>query len=122
MLLVLGRPGSGCSTFLKAIANKREEYAEVSGDVSYGGIDAAKQKKTYRGEVVYNVCLLILVYRIAELVTYLTMLATARRRRPFPRIKRLADLHFCASQQDTEEREIRHPSDCNCTHEDVRYQ
>ncbi|SMQ45282.1 unnamed protein product [Zymoseptoria tritici ST99CH_3D7] len=54
MMLVLGRPGSGCSTFLKAISNNRETYAEVTGDVSYGGIPADKQKKMYRGEVVYN--------------------------------------------------------------------
>lgn len=54
MMLVLGRPGSGCTTFLKAIANNREEFLEVTGDVSYGGIDAAKQKKQYRGEVNYN--------------------------------------------------------------------
>lgn len=54
MLLVLGRPGAGCSTFLKAIANNREGYVAVTGDVSYGGIDASKQKKLYRGEVVYN--------------------------------------------------------------------
>lgn len=54
MMLVLGRPGSGCSTFLKAIANNRESYAEVTGDVTYGGIPADKQKKMYRGEVVYN--------------------------------------------------------------------
>lgn len=54
MMLVLGRPGSGCSTFLKAIANTREGYADVQGEVSYGGIDAKKQKKHYRGEVNYN--------------------------------------------------------------------
>ena len=54
MMLVLGRPGAGCSTFLKAIANNRESYAAVTGDVTYGGIDAAKQKKMYRGEVNYN--------------------------------------------------------------------
>ena len=54
MLLVLGRPGSGCSTFLKAIANNRESYASVEGDVSYGGISAEQQKKHYRGEVNYN--------------------------------------------------------------------
>lgn len=52
MMLVLGRPGSGCSTFLKAVANNRESYAEVSGEVTYGGIPAEKQKKMYRGEVV----------------------------------------------------------------------
>lgn len=31
MLFVLGRPGSGCSTFLKAISNKREGFAGVTG-------------------------------------------------------------------------------------------
>jgi len=54
MMLVLGRPGSGCSTFLKAIANNRETFAAVKGDVTYGGIPADKQKKMYRGEVNYN--------------------------------------------------------------------
>ena len=54
MMLVLGRPGSGCTTFLKAIANKRAEYASVSGDISYGGISAKEQAAHYRGEVNYN--------------------------------------------------------------------
>lgn len=54
MMLVLGRPGSGCTTFLKAVANNRESYASVTGDVSYGGIPADKQKRMYRGEVTYN--------------------------------------------------------------------
>lgn len=35
MLLVLGRPGSGCTTLLKMLANHREGYAEVTGDVRY---------------------------------------------------------------------------------------
>lgn len=54
MMLVLGRPGSGCSTFLKAIANNRESYASVDGHVSYGGILADKQRKRFLGEVNYN--------------------------------------------------------------------
>ncbi|KAL8899655.1 MAG: hypothetical protein Q9207_006085, partial [Kuettlingeria erythrocarpa] len=54
MMLVLGRPGSGCTTFLKAVANKRSEYAAVDGEVTYGGITAAEQKKHYLGEVNYN--------------------------------------------------------------------
>lgn len=54
MMLVLGRPGSGCSTFLKAISNNRESYTAVEGEVSYGGITADKQKKQFRGEVNYN--------------------------------------------------------------------
>ena len=54
MMLILGRPGSGCSTFLKAIANNRSGFAGVYGDVSYGGISAEEQHKSYRGEVSYN--------------------------------------------------------------------
>lgn len=54
MCLVLGRPGSGCTTFLKTIANNRGGYLNVSGDVSYGSIPAAEMEKRYRGEVVYN--------------------------------------------------------------------
>ncbi|KAK0545285.1 ATP-binding cassette transporter snq2 [Tilletia horrida] len=53
MVLVVGRPGSGCSTFLKAIANQREGYLGVDGEVKYGGVSAAEMKKRYRGEVVY---------------------------------------------------------------------
>ncbi|OAA76511.1 ABC drug exporter AtrF [Akanthomyces lecanii RCEF 1005] len=54
MMLVLGRPGSGCTTFLKAVANNRKGYVAVEGDVRYGGIDAAEMDRRYRGEVVYN--------------------------------------------------------------------
>ena len=54
MVFVLGRPGSGCTTFLKNIANRRGGYLAVNGDISYGGIDAETMGKHYRGEVVYN--------------------------------------------------------------------
>lgn len=54
MVLVLGRPGSGCSTFLQTIANKRQNFIRVEGDVSYGGIPAKQMDKRYRGQVVYS--------------------------------------------------------------------
>ena len=54
MLLVLGRPGAGCSTFLKALANNRKNFAEVTGDVIYGSTTAREQKDFYRGEVIYS--------------------------------------------------------------------
>jgi len=50
MLLVLGRPGSGCSTFLKVIGNQRYGYESIEGDVRYGGTDAATMAKNYRSE------------------------------------------------------------------------
>jgi hypothetical protein len=54
MCLVLGCPGSGCTTFLKVLANQRQGYASVSGDVRYSGMDAQEMAKYYKGEVVYN--------------------------------------------------------------------
>ncbi|EAU33615.1 hypothetical protein ATEG_05854 [Aspergillus terreus NIH2624] len=54
MLLVLGRPGSGCSTFLKVIGNQRWGYKSVDGDIKYGGTDAETMAKNYRSEVLYN--------------------------------------------------------------------
>ncbi|KAK8877617.1 ABC transporter [Apiospora arundinis] len=37
MLLVIGKPGSGCTTFLKALADMGDEYAGVGGQRTYGG-------------------------------------------------------------------------------------
>ena len=49
MCLVLGRPGSGCSTFLKSITNQREGYLSVNGDVSYAGVGWKEMHKLYAG-------------------------------------------------------------------------
>ncbi|CAK7225882.1 ATP-binding cassette transporter snq2 [Sporothrix bragantina] len=53
MVLVLGKPGSGCTTFLKTIANQRYGYTGVDGEVIYGPF-TAKEFEDYRGECVYN--------------------------------------------------------------------
>ncbi|RYC76665.1 hypothetical protein BFJ63_vAg20458, partial [Fusarium oxysporum f. sp. narcissi] len=53
MLLVLGRPGSGCTTLLNMISNKRQGYASVSGDIHYGSMTATEAKQ-YRGQIVMN--------------------------------------------------------------------
>ena len=54
MLLVLGQPGSGCSTFLKVLGNQRFGYKEVTGEVTYGGSSAQEMMKNFRGDVLYN--------------------------------------------------------------------
>ena len=54
LLLVLGRPGAGCSTFLKAFTNQRSGFEAVEGNVTYGGTDAKRMAKDFRGEVIYN--------------------------------------------------------------------
>ncbi|CAN9112620.1 unnamed protein product [Alternaria alternata] len=53
MVLVLGKPGSGCTTFLKVISNQRYGYTKVDGNVLYGPFDADFFEKRYRGEAVY---------------------------------------------------------------------
>jgi ATP-binding cassette subfamily G (WHITE) protein 2 (SNQ2) len=53
MLLVLGRPGAGCTTLLKMLANRRVGYAEVEGDVKFGTLDH-KEARQYRGQIVMN--------------------------------------------------------------------
>ncbi|KAG1767598.1 ABC-2 type transporter-domain-containing protein [Suillus placidus] len=53
MLLVLGRPGSGCSTFLKTIANQRGEYHAVQGEVCYDSFTPEDIARQYRGDVIY---------------------------------------------------------------------
>ncbi|KAF4951054.1 hypothetical protein FGADI_7791 [Fusarium gaditjirri] len=54
LLLVLGRPGAGCSTFLKTFCNQRAGFESVEGDVTYGGTDASTMAKDFRGEIIYN--------------------------------------------------------------------
>lgn len=53
MVLVLGRPGSGCTTFLKVISNQRFGYTGIDGEVLYGPFDSQTFAKRYRGESVY---------------------------------------------------------------------
>ncbi|PRP74981.1 hypothetical protein PROFUN_07374 [Planoprotostelium fungivorum] len=53
MLLVLGRPGAGCSTLLRLMSNARHGYVEVNGSVSYAGIDS-RDFSPYRGQAIYT--------------------------------------------------------------------
>lgn len=52
--VVLGRPGAGCSTFLKTIACRTEGFHVADGSViSYDGITQDEIRNHLRGEVVY---------------------------------------------------------------------
>lgn len=53
MLLVLGRPGSGCTTLLKMLANRRGGYKSVEGEVRFGSMQP-KEAKMFRGQIVMN--------------------------------------------------------------------
>jgi ABC-type multidrug transport system fused ATPase/permease subunit len=53
MLLILGRPGSGCSTFLKTMCGLTDEYLGWRGDVRYNGVDVETFKRRFRGDAIY---------------------------------------------------------------------
>ncbi|KAF9875080.1 ABC multidrug transporter [Colletotrichum karsti] len=53
MLLVLGRPGSGCTSLLKVISNHREEFHHVGGDVRYGDL-GPKGAQQFRNQIAMN--------------------------------------------------------------------
>jgi len=55
MLLVLGRPGAGCSTFLKSISADLEGLKiDDAARVSYDGIPQKVMRKEFKGEILYN--------------------------------------------------------------------
>ncbi|KAL4925873.1 ABC-2 type transporter-domain-containing protein [Aspergillus undulatus] len=55
LLIVLGRPGSGCSTFLKSLCGELHGLKLGKGSqIQYGGIPMETMLKEYKGEVLYN--------------------------------------------------------------------
>nr|A0A1V0QSE4.1 RecName: Full=ABC-type transporter eriD; AltName: Full=Erinacine biosynthesis cluster protein D [Hericium erinaceus]ARE72241.1 ABC-transporter [Hericium erinaceus] len=55
MLVVLGRPGSGCTTLLKTIAGETHGFwITDNSHINYQGISFKRMHKQFRGEVIYN--------------------------------------------------------------------
>jgi ABC-type multidrug transport system ATPase subunit len=52
-MLVLGRPGSGCTSLLRVLSNDRESFDEVAGDTWYGSMDH-KEAKRFRQQIMFN--------------------------------------------------------------------
>lgn len=55
LLIVLGRPGSGCSTFLKTICGEQSGLkVDSHSEIHYNGIPQERMVKEFKGEIVYN--------------------------------------------------------------------
>ena len=55
MLVVLGRPGSGCSTLLKTIAGETHGfYIDSKSEINYQGIPKETMHRDFRGECMYQ--------------------------------------------------------------------
>lgn len=55
LLVVLGPPGSGCSTMLKTIAGEMNGiYMDEESDLNYMGITEKQMRTRFRGEAIYT--------------------------------------------------------------------
>lgn len=55
LLVVLGPPGSGCSTFLKTLAGETHGFnVDQDSYINYQGISFAQMHKNFRGEAIYT--------------------------------------------------------------------
>ncbi|KAL7423778.1 Multidrug resistance protein [Cryptotrichosporon argae] len=55
MLVVLGPPGSGCTTLLKTIAGEMNGiYLDEESQINYRGISPEKMRSQFRGEAIYT--------------------------------------------------------------------
>lgn len=54
MVLVLGRPGSGCSTFLKALSGTDVNmYTGITGNIEYDGLPRESMLKHFKQDLIY---------------------------------------------------------------------
>jgi ATP-binding cassette subfamily G (WHITE) protein 2 (PDR) len=54
LCVVLGRPGSGCSTLLKALTGELHGLDTDDSIIHYNGIPQDRMRKEFKGETVYN--------------------------------------------------------------------
>ncbi|KAJ5101248.1 hypothetical protein NUU61_003470 [Penicillium alfredii] len=53
MMLVLGRPGSGCTSLLRVLSNDRDSFDEVTGKIHYGSMDH-RTASQFRQQIMFN--------------------------------------------------------------------
>ncbi|KAK6888392.1 ABC multidrug transporter SNQ2 [Candida tropicalis] len=55
MVLVLGRPGAGCTTFLKSLSGTDFDlYKGIDGDIRYDGLPQKEMIKMFKNDLIYN--------------------------------------------------------------------
>lgn len=54
LCVVLGRPGSGCSTLLKALTGELHGLETDDSVIHYNGVPQSRMRKEFKGETVYN--------------------------------------------------------------------
>ncbi|KAH3667916.1 hypothetical protein WICMUC_005129 [Wickerhamomyces mucosus] len=54
MCLVIGRPGAGCSTFLKTLTGETSELTSFGGEFSYDGLSHKEIINLFKNYIIYN--------------------------------------------------------------------
>ncbi|ANB15900.1 ATP-binding cassette multidrug transporter PDR5 [Sugiyamaella lignohabitans] len=98
MVVVLGRPGAGCSTFLKTVAQQTYGFhIDDTSIINYNGISPQDIKTNFRGDVIYS----------AESETHFphltvgqTLLFAAKMRTPHNRIPGVSRLDHATHMRD----------------------
>ncbi|KAJ6093557.1 hypothetical protein N7486_008846 [Penicillium sp. IBT 16267x] len=101
LLLVLGRPGSGCTTFLKTITGHLGGLTmDPNSTIHYEGISFEDMIKNHRGEVAYNREVKPNVLQTSNFISLTSQLARSSRSPPTPepphkRLEGLTRAEFC---------------------------
>ncbi|KAI9830727.1 MAG: hypothetical protein M1819_005391 [Sarea resinae] len=98
MLVVLGRPGSGCSTLLKTIAGETHGfYVGEESQLNYQGVPREIMQKDFRGEVIYQAETDI---HFPQLTVGQTLLFAAEARAPRNRMPGVSRLQYAEHMRD----------------------
>ncbi|PLB37099.1 pleiotropic drug resistance family ABC transporter [Aspergillus candidus] len=98
MLVVLGRPGSGCSTFLKTIAGETHGlWLDPGTDIQYQGISWDEMHGRFRGEVIYQAETEI---HFPQLTAGETLLFAAHARAPLNRFPGVSREQYAVHMRD----------------------
>ncbi|KAB8269261.1 ABC-2 type transporter-domain-containing protein [Aspergillus minisclerotigenes] len=98
MLVVLGRPGSGCSTFLKTIAGETHGlWLDKGTDIQYQGISWDEMHSRFRGEVMYQAETEI---HFPQLTSGDTLLFAAKARAPANRLPGVSRDQYATHMRD----------------------
>ncbi|KAL3421854.1 ABC transporter cdr4 [Phlyctema vagabunda] len=98
MLVVLGRPGSGCSTLLKTISGETDGFfVDTASEINYQGIPMEKMHKDFRGECIYQAEVDV---HFPQLTVGQTLMFAAEARAPRNRIPGVSRKQYAAHMRD----------------------
>lgn len=98
MLVVLGRPGSGCTTLLKTISGETNGFfVDAKSEVNYQGIPMETMHRDFRGECIYQAEVDV---HFPQLTVGQTLMFAAEARAPQNRFPGVSRKEYAAHMRD----------------------